>query len=172
MTPAHSTIPPRRGWRMRVGAFARRGLAFALLWWVLAEGRLDAWGVGLASVLLATLASLRLWPPGAGRVAPAGLAVFVGFFLAQSMRGGIQVAIQALRPRMDLAPAVLELPLTLTRQWERVLLVNTLNLLPGTVSIEFHGDRLHLHVLDHRQPVAEEVRNAEARIAAIRRNRP
>ncbi|ODU32958.1 MAG: hypothetical protein ABS92_16245 [Thiobacillus sp. SCN 63-374] len=42
-----------------LGAFLARGLAFALLWRVLAEGRADAWGLGVA----ATLASLWLLSP-------------------------------------------------------------------------------------------------------------
>lgn len=50
-----------------------RAAGFALLWWVLAEGRMEAWGVGLASVLLATLASLRLWPRGERRLSPVGV---------------------------------------------------------------------------------------------------
>jgi multicomponent Na+:H+ antiporter subunit E len=46
-------------------------------------------------------------------------------------------------------------------------LVNTLNLLPGTVSVSLDGDRLSLHVLDARMPIAEEVLQAEARIARM-----
>lgn len=113
-----------------MGAILLRGAAFALVWWMLAEGRADSWGVGMVSVAAAVSASLYLSPPGAGRLSLAGLPGFAGFFLMQSFRGGAQVAAQAFRPRIDLAPALLELPVTLPEGPPRALLVNTLNLLP------------------------------------------
>lgn len=150
-----------------MGAILFRGMAFALVWWVLAEGRADSWGVGAVSVIAALAASLFLAPPGPDRLSPAGLLAFAGFFLVQSFKGGAQVAAQAFRPRMDLAPALMEVPVTLPQGLARVLLVNTLNLLPGTVGVRLEGDRLCLHVLDARQPIAEEVRATEARIARM-----
>lgn len=155
-----------------IGAIVERGLAFATVWWVLAEGRADSWGVGTISVVLALAASLRLAPPASGRLSLPGLLSFAGFFLVQSMRGGLQVASRALRPRMDLAPALLEMPITLPEGVARVLLVNTLNLLPGTVSVRLDENLLHLHVLDTRQPIAEEVREVEARISRLLGSRP
>lgn len=150
-----------------IGAILFRGAVFALAWWVLAEGRADGWGVGAVSVAAALAASLYLAPPGSHRLSPAGLLGFAGFFLVQSCKGGLQVAVRAFRPRMDLAPALLEVPVALPEGIARVLLVNTLNLLPGTVSVRLDGDRLCLHVLDARWPVAEEVRETEARIARM-----
>lgn len=160
--PAPLNRSPRAAWV----AAPVRGAAFAALWWVLSEGRADAWGVGAVSVLLATAASLRLAPPGALRVSFVGLLGFLGFFLVQSARGGLQVASRALG-RLDLAPALLDVPVTLPEGPARVLLVNTLNLLPGTVCVRLRGDRLCLHVLDRRLPIAEEVRETEARIARM-----
>ena len=146
-----------------------RGALFASLWWVLAGGRADGWGVGGVSVILALAASLVLLPPAKGRFSPLGLAAFVRFFLIQSVKGGIQVAAMALRPRLDLAPAMLDLPLALPPGLARILLANTLTLLPGTLSVRIEGDRLRLHVLDRRLPIMEELRAAEAAITRIRR---
>ena len=145
-----------------------RGALFTGLWWVLAGGRADSWGVGGVSVILALAASLVLLPPAKGRFSPLGLAAFVGFFLVQSVKGGIQVAAMALRPRLDLAPVLLEVPITLPPGPARVLLINTLSLLPGALSVRIEGDRLRLHVLDRRRPNAAELRAAEAAIARIR----
>lgn len=145
-----------------------RGALFTGLWWVLAGGRADSWGVGGVSVILALAASLVLLPPAKGRFSPLGLAAFVGFFLIQSVKGGIQVAAMALRPRLDLAPAMLDLPLALPPGLARILLANTLTLLPGTLSVRIEGDRLRLHVLDRRLPIMEELRAAEAAITRIR----
>lgn len=144
-----------------------RGLIFTLIWWVLAQGRADSWGVGLISVALALGASLWLSPPGRGRFSSTGLLRFTGFFLIQSVKGGIQVAIMALRPRLELAPAILELPITLPAGPARVLLLNTLSLLPGTLSVGLEHDVLRLHVLDGRLPIEAEVHTAQAHIARL-----
>ncbi|MFZ5474794.1 MAG: Na+/H+ antiporter subunit E, partial [Pseudomonadota bacterium] len=96
-----------------------------------------------------------------------GVAAFAGFFLVRSAQGGLQVARLALRPRLRLEPELLTLPTTLPPGPLRILLVNTLNLLPGTVATRIDGDLLHLHVLDARLPIADEVRRVEDRIAAL-----
>lgn len=150
-----------------VRALLLRGAALALLWWVLSEGRADSWLVGGVSLGLALAASLALSPPGRPRLSLRGAAAFAGFFLVQSAQGGLQVARMALRPRLQLEPAMLVLPLTLPPGPLRILLVNTLNLLPGTVATRIDGDLLHLHVLDARLPIADEVRRVEARVAAL-----
>ncbi len=163
MTAPHAHFPsPRVGLDIFL-----RGTGLALLWWVLAEGSVDAWGVGAVSVPLALVASLRLAPPGSGRLSMAGLLGFAGFFLVQSALGGAQVARRAFSPRMDLAPAFVDVHVTLPAGLPRVLLANTLNLLPGTLSVRLRGDRLRLHVLDVRLPIAAEVRQVEARIARM-----
>lgn len=150
-----------------MGALLIRGTVLALAWWVLAECRADSWGVGVVSVAAALATSLYLAPAGAMRLSLAGLLGFASFFLVQSFKGGLQVAARAFRPRMDLAPALVEVPVALPEGLARVLLVNTLNLLPGTVSVRLDGDHLSLHVLDARLPIADEVRKVEARIARM-----
>lgn len=148
-------------------AISSRALIFALVWWLLAEGRADSWGLGLIFVALAVAASLRLWPPVHHRLSPGGMLAYAGFFIVQSVRGGFQVAAMALRPRLVLAPALFEIPLRLPPGPAAVLLIGTLNLLPGTLSVRLHGGTLCLHALDGRLPVEHEVRAAEAYIARL-----
>jgi multicomponent Na+:H+ antiporter subunit E len=154
---------------MMLRAILERSLACVLLWWILTEGRLDGWGVGLVSIGLAVAASLHLMPPTESRFSWLGLFGFIVFFLHQSASGGIQVAARALRPEMNLAPALIELRFGLPPGPARVLLAYTLNLLPGTLTAVIAGDTLRLHVLDRRMPIAEEVRMAEMRIARMLR---
>lgn len=149
----------------RVRAALWRGALFALLWWALTNGRPGSWGVGAVSVVLATWASLVLAPPVTTYVSRIGLVRFLIFFLTQSLRGGVQVAAFALRPRMGLSPGFHEITLRLPEGLGRVLLTYTLSLLPGMLSVELDGDRLCLHVLDETAPTEAEVRTVETRLA-------
>jgi multicomponent Na+:H+ antiporter subunit E len=72
-----------------------------------------------------------------------------------------------LRPRLDLRPVELVLPLRLAPGPGQLLLAATLSLMPGTLAISIESNRLHLHVLDERLPAEHEVRAAEQRIARM-----
>lgn len=148
-----------------VRAVLWRSALFALLWWALTDGRADNWGVGAVSILAAAILSLRLLPPVPTYVSRIGLLRFVAFFFVQSLRGGIQVAWFALRPRTGLRPDIHEIRLRMPEGIGRVLLTNTLSLLPGTLSVGLEGNRLCLHVLDGQAPAEAEVRRAEIRVA-------
>lgn len=148
-----------------VRALLWRSALLAGLWWALADGRPDSWGLGSVSILAAVILSLRLLPPVPTYVSRIGLLRFVVFFFYQSLRGGIQVAWFALRPRPGLRPGIREIPLRLPEGIGRVLLANTLSLLPGTLSVGLEGRRLFLHVLDETAPTEAQVRRAETRVA-------
>lgn len=148
-----------------VRAVIWRSVLFAGLWWVLTDGRSDSWGVGSVSIVAAVILSLRLLPPVSTYVSRIGLLRFLGFFFYQSLRGGVQVAWFALRPRPGLRPGIHDIALQLPDGISRVLLANTQSLLPGTLSVELHGNRLCLHVLDNEAPTEAEVRHAEKHIA-------
>lgn len=150
-----------------VRAVLWRGALFALLWWALTDGRPGSWGVGGVALVAAVTLSLRLLPPVPTRVSRVGLVRFLVFFVSQSLRGGVQVAWFALRPRLALRPAILEIGLRLPQGISRVLLADTMTLLPGTLSVELEGERLCLHVLDETAPTEAEVRAAETRLAQM-----
>lgn len=151
----------------RMRSIAARSALMSALWWVLTGGSAAAWGLGVASVAAAVAASLLLLPPGPRRFSLTGLPGFLAFFLLQSVKAGIQVAAMALRVRLKLRPAVLEIRLQLPDQGSRIFLACTMTLLPGTLSFGLDGDRLLLHVLDRRMPNEQELRKAEARIARL-----
>lgn len=148
-------------------ALVLRGLSFVVLWWILAEGRTDGWLLGGVAVAAATWASLRLWPPATRPIRLAGLPGFLRFFLWNSIRGGVQVAGMALRGRAALQPEMIELPVTLPPGGARILLVNALGLMPGTVGVDMGDTTLRLHVLDARLPVVAEARGMEMAIARL-----
>ncbi|MBL0009873.1 MAG: Na+/H+ antiporter subunit E [Nitrosomonas sp.] len=142
-----------------------RIVLFVAAWWVLTQGRTDSWGVGLISIASALIVSLILLPPGLFRFSFAGLFFFLNYFLSQSLKAGIQVALMAVRLNPDLHPSIKLISLRLPEGLGRVILVNTLNLLPGTLSANLTSSSLCLHVLDERQPNEAQVRDIEKLIA-------
>lgn len=152
---------------MTAGMIVARVVFFAAAWWILSGGSTYTWFVGAAVVILAVLTSLRLHPRPLMRVSITGLLAFLGFFLLRSFQGGVQVAVMALRPRMNLNPGVLEFRLRLPQEGARLFLVSILSLLPGTLSASLNGNRLQLHVLDMRMPIEQEVHDAEACVARL-----
>jgi len=153
---------------MLIASLLRRGLFFSLVWWIAAEGRLDAWPLALAGIGAATAASLVLVPPAeAMRLSPTGLLVFLGYFIRQSLLGGFQVASLALRFRPALRPALIELPLDLPPGLPRLLFTATLGLMPGSLGVRLDRDSLEVHVLDTDLPVAREAEILAGHIARL-----
>lgn len=144
-----------------------RLILFTAIWWILTGGGNEAWGVGGVVILAALIVSLRLLPAGPRRVSLRGLLGFAGFFVVRSVIAGTQVALIALRPRLDLRPVVVEMSTRLQDESERIFLVSIVSLLPGTLSAGLEGNKLRLHVLDERLPVEEELRAIEYRVARV-----
>lgn len=143
-----------------------RTLLFTLLWWSITEGA-GAWGIGVPAIALALGVSYWLQPGRRVRLRPVSALRFSAFFLVESVRGGLDVAVRVFRPSMPLAPARLTYRLRLPDGPARVFLADTMSLLPGTLTTELRDDCLHLHVLDARQPIEKELRRVERQVAAL-----
>ncbi|WP_374325583.1 Na+/H+ antiporter subunit E [Azonexus sp.] len=146
----------------------RRAGIFALFWLVAAEGNLSAWPLALAGVVGATAASLWLLPAKTlPPISLRGLAVFLAWFVRQSLAGGWQVARLAIQPRLALRPACIELPLTVAPGLPRLLFTAALSLMPGTLGVRLQGDTLLVHVLDRRQALTDDAARLADRVAAV-----
>jgi multicomponent Na+:H+ antiporter subunit E len=143
-----------------------RTLLFAILWWLVTEGA-GGWAFGVPVIALAVATSYLLQPRPQLRLRPGGMLRFVAFFLLQSLRAGLDVALRALKPDMRLAPALLEYRLRLPAGPARVFLADTMSLLPGTLSTELRHDCLCLHVLDAHLPIEADLRQVEVRVADL-----
>lgn len=150
-----------------IRAILVRTALLATVWWAFTGGDPQAWSVGAPVIALALAVGLRLQGPRTSRLSLAGLPGFLLFFLSRSVKGSVQVAWMAIRPRMNLHPGLLDIALRLPGETERLFLAGMLNLLPGTLSVGLEDSHLHLHVLDRRQPVEDEVRRAEAHVARL-----
>ncbi|MDQ2696224.1 MAG: Na+/H+ antiporter subunit E [Pseudomonadota bacterium] len=136
---------PRRRFLAAPARLARTLAAAALLWGVLAGGA--GWGFAVLPVAAAVLAWLSFAPSRRGGFSPVGFALFLFYFLVQSLAAGADVARRALRPGLILQPAWIEYALRLPPGPGRVLFVCTVSLLPGTVSAHLGDEALTVHSL-------------------------
>ena len=137
------------------------------LWWLIVQGRADAWLVGLPAVALAGLASIRLGSQPLPRLSLVGLFAFIGLFLRESVRGGIDVARRILGPALLIEPDFHSYHLRISHPAARVLLINCIGLLPGTLVADLDGDHAELHLLDtgvNPDPQLQRLEQAVARL--------
>jgi multicomponent Na+:H+ antiporter subunit E len=68
------------------------------------------------------------------------------FFLRELVLSSVRVAIDVIRPRLTMRPAVVAVPLELTSDAQITLLANLISLTPGTLSIDVSKDKTCLYV--------------------------
>jgi multicomponent Na+:H+ antiporter subunit E len=125
--------------------------------------------VGLLAAAAATWASLRLLPPGPGRVRYGALVRLAWRFLWQSVVAGIGVARLAFAPRLTLQPGYLNHPVQIPPGPGRAAFGALTSLVPGTLPVGVGpGDTLVYHCLDLSQPVAEGLAADEALLIQVR----
>ncbi len=148
---------------MRRGSL--RILLFSLLWWILTDGAMESWLVGVPVVLLVTTVSMILLPPFTCSLR--GVVQFVPLFLWRSLRGGVDVAWRAFHPQRPLSPGFIKYRWHLPPGLPRVVMADIISLLPGTLSVELDDHYLHVHLLDEQQDFLSEVGKVEQSVAAI-----
>lgn len=144
-----------------------RAAVFAAVWWVVVEGDPEGWVFGGPFVALATFASMRLTPSRAWRLRPLGAVRYAWYFIHQSLLGGIDVALRAIRPSMPLDPELVRYRMRLEPEHARVLFADTVSLLPGTLSAGFEADWLTMHVIDCGMPVEQSLQDVEEHVADL-----
>jgi multicomponent Na+:H+ antiporter subunit E len=150
---------------MDFGRFSFRIVLFALLWWILTEGAMSSWLVGVPVVAFAVLASGALLPRISWSLS--GIIGFIPFFLWRSLYGGVDVARRALHPRMPISPGMIDHRWRLPPGLPRVFMANTVSLLPGTLSAELDEAYLRVHVLDKTAVCASDLAVVETRVARL-----
>lgn len=94
-----------------------RFAAFYLIWLALSKADAEYLGYGVIAVAVTTVVSVILLPPKPAQfhLWPArlwGTIQLVAWFLLQSVLGGADVTRRAVWPRVDIAPAVVEVDVT------------------------------------------------------------
>ncbi len=127
---------PQSGDRIRWGV--QLTIILAVLW--LALNGLDGWLVGTAACLIGGGLGAWLVPARPYPWRPHRLATFFGYFLRESLVGGLDVAWRALHPALPIEPHWVEHRLRLPSGQPRTLMISVVSLLPGTLSAELTGD--------------------------------
>jgi multicomponent Na+:H+ antiporter subunit E len=143
-----------------------RGLGLFALWVVLMQSAkpLDL-AVGALAAIGATVASLRLLPPEAGRVRFAVLLALLPRFLWQSLKAGVDVARRAFAPRIPLATGFVDYRTGFPRGQARNHFATITSLMPGSLPSGDGPDSIEYHCLDIGQPAAEQLAEEERRLA-------
>lgn len=156
----------------------------ALLWVILTNGRVDSLIIGVPAIIASAwvFARLQRTPSIAGATGQAGMRVeaptayvmryralpaFVGHFLLRSVIAGVDVARRTLSPRLDLSPDIIDVQTALPSGAPRLLLAATLSLVPGSLFVELHGDRITMHVLDRHADARRQLVSMEQQIAKL-----
>jgi multicomponent Na+:H+ antiporter subunit E len=145
MTPAVLTLVLALGWAAATGSFTLPNLLFGALV-----------GGGCLYLIRGQIGGRRFWR----RVVR--MAALALLFVRELILSALRVAALVIRPRLDLRPALVAFPLTVTSDVEITLLANLITLTPGTLSVDVSPDRRHLliHAID--------VRDREGLIRSIR----
>ncbi len=154
-------LQDKRSFRTLLLHSLQRLPVFALLWWILIEGNPQGWWSGIPVILIAVLASLLLLPASRWRWSLQGIVRFVAFFLWESLRGGIDVALRAVNPALPLNPHLIDYPLRLPDGNSRIVLMNTMSLLPGTLSVNLQDNCLQVHALDVNPQTQQSLQQVE-----------
>jgi multicomponent Na+:H+ antiporter subunit E len=128
------------------------GTILLALAWAALQGEVSlvnlAVGYGFGYLVLALLAR--------GGVMPSTLtsrttyaAELAGFFVWELMLANVRVARDVLKPGTGIRPAVVGIPLDVTKDREILLLSMLINITPGSVTIDLSPDRrtLYVHVM-------------------------
>ena len=151
----------------RMSLFAWRTLLLAVLWWLITQGRMDAWLVGLPAVVLAALSSVSLDSEQRSGFSLAALPAFLILFLRDSVQGGLDVAWRTLGPKVRVAPGFQRYRLRVDHPAARVLLINCVSLLPGTLAADLDGDHVELHLLDTGVDPTPQLMQLEQAVAGL-----
>ncbi|WP_406672769.1 Na+/H+ antiporter subunit E, partial [Natronospira sp.] len=125
-------------------------------WYALAGDQ--GWWFALPGIVVVLLLSHWLIQPRLGNFSPLGLLRFSLYFLSRSVVGGLDVAWRALHPAMPLQLHYQEYSFHGPDGTARTLLIATLSLMPGTLSVNYRDDRLLIHsIAGNAEQAAEEL---------------
>ena len=158
-----SRAPRTRAWR----AILVRGIAYFVVWMIMAGGQLSDVVPGLAAAALATWISLVLLPldPAFAQVRPLAVLRLAIRVVWGAVVAGLDIARRAFSPSLPLKPGYVTYPVALPPGTSRNLFTSVTSLMPGTLpSGTGESDGVIYQCLDVDQPVVQDLGQEEARL--------
>ena len=149
-----------------------RFLIFSIVWFILTGSEAESWIIGFPAIACAVFLSLKLSPSSHVSLSFVGICRFIPFFVRQSALSGIDVMRRALSRRLAVNPGLVFYTTFLPEGSARIFFVNTISLLPGTLSADLQGDRVTVHTIDRNLAIWANMQNLELRIAILWRVTP
>lgn len=138
-----------------------RGAGFLALWLILMGPALKDLPVGIVAAAAAAWTSAILWP--ARGLSLPGILRFLVRLLPQSVAAGLDVARRAFAPVPPLQPGFVTYRTALPVGMARQACCAVMSLQPGKLPVAAEADgTLHIHCLDLREPVTEQLAADEA----------
>ncbi|WP_417581996.1 Na+/H+ antiporter subunit E [Nitrincola sp.] len=135
-------------------------------WWALTSGDSGSWIIGLPAILLGVYVSFFLSTPGTHRFWLPALPGFLLYFLTTSLIAGLDIARRTLSPRLPLMSIMVPFETSL-QGLPRWLLMSSLSLMPGTLSVRSGAEGLLIHSLDSADITRKSLRQLESHIARL-----
>ena len=152
------------GWRQRLRPL-RILLTLTAIWLVIAGLEPSSWIIGVPALLFATWSAIVLMPDSLPGHRPGiqlgGLLRFIPFFAIESIRGGLDVAARVMRPRLRTDPGFQSYQMQLTDPIARVVFLDSISLLPGTLSADILDDHIKVHALDTSHDLSPSLQRLE-----------
>lgn len=139
----------------------------SFVWWCLTSGDTSSWLVGIPVILLAALLQSRLMPQQKYRYSFRGVLRYLPYFAKHALIGGLDVACRAFAPHLPVDPGFVNYQLRLPQGPWRVFFVNSISLLPGTLSCQLGEDRVEVHVLSQSSSTLDELKTLEEKVAEV-----
>jgi multicomponent Na+:H+ antiporter subunit E len=139
----------------------------AALWLLLSGGSLASWIVGGPTVVAGAWAGHALGAFRGTAWSISGVLRYLPFFLVESVKGGVDVARRVLAPVPQVHPGLHDYVLSLRSPHARLLFVNSVSLLPGTLAADLIDDRLVVHAIDDAMAIDDELRVLERTVGRI-----
>ncbi|MCB1772424.1 MAG: Na+/H+ antiporter subunit E [Gammaproteobacteria bacterium] len=142
-------------------------LMLAALWALLSGGSASSWLIGAPAAVAGAWAGRALGLFDRAAPSIGGALHYLPFFLAESVRGGVDVTRRVLAPVPRVHPGLHDYRVSLRSPQARLLFVNSVSLLPGTLAADLRDDTLVVHALDASMAVDEELRRLERSVGRV-----
>ena len=152
--------------KVRISDVLTSVILLAGLWWIVTNGSVESWLIGLPALAGAVWASRRLGTMSGVRISLLGVVRFVPYFIWESLRGGTDVALRTLAPRVRVQPGFYRYHTGLHIS-ERTFFAYCVSLLPGTLTADLQDEWLEIHMLNIESDPLSELSRLECLVAGL-----